>query len=390
MTRLSIACVLASTLLASHAYAESQADIAARENEQGKQLMFENKYSEASAMFMSAHSRVPEPKYFFNHCTSLFWEGKFGEAMTACNAADKNADEKLKAKITAFEDKIRAEADKQHVSLEPVGGGAGPGPNVTDPNNPNGNPTGNPNGNPTGPGPGPGPSGPGQPGQPPGGYGVGRAPSMGLFSASRPENKYAWSLGIDVFGGGGRVGQPGYFGHAAGGFRIKSDYLLIPQKRIGAQGYFQITNYGNGDDMGTEGAYSLGIFDLGIAGYKHLCGRFSRVCLTPLVGVQLALLSPANQTDSTGDTVFNYASLGARLEMAASFMLGGRYQHVISGMIGLNAYTPAFSEPADCFSGVDCKADWGLDKGGAAFYLGAGYTYRFSTPFGSAPFVTLE
>jgi hypothetical protein len=389
MTRLSIAFVLASTLTASVAYAESQAEIAARENEEGKQLMFENKYSEASAKFMSAHSRVPEPKYFFNHCTSLFWEGKFGEAMTACNAADKNADDKLKAKIAAFEDKIRGEAQKQGVSLEPVGGGAGPGPGETpggtDPNNPGGNPSGNPNGNPTGIGP----SGPGQPGQPPPGYGVGRAPSMGLFSASRPENKYSWSLGIDFFGGGGRVGQPGYYGHAAGGFRIKSDYLLNPAKRFGAQGYFQISNYGEGSDMGT-GASSLSIFDLGIAGFKHVCGRYSRVCLTPLAGVQLALVSP-NQTDSsTGDTVFNYASLGARLEMAASFMLGGRYQHVISGMIGLNAYTPVFSQPADCDIDSTCKGDLGLDKGGAAFYLGAGYTYRFSTPFGSAPFVTLE
>ncbi|HUS29918.1 MAG TPA: hypothetical protein VMZ53_15540 [Kofleriaceae bacterium] len=372
--------MLASSLLATHAFAETQAEIAARENEEGKQLMFENKYSEASAKFMSAHSRVPEPKYFFNHCTSLFWEGKFGESLTACNAADKNADDKLKAKIAAFEDKIKAEAQKQGVVLQPVGGGAGPGetpPVGTDPNNPNGNP------------PGPGPTGPS--GQPPPSYGgVGRAPSMGLFSQSKPENKYAWSLGIDIFGGGGRIGQPGYFGHAAGGFRLKSDYLLNPKMRLGTQGYFQISNYGNGDEMGAQGAYSLGIFDLGIAGYKHICGPHSRFCLTPLVGVQLALLSPANQTDSTGDTVFNYASLGARLEMAASLMLGSRYQHVISGIIGLNAYTQAFSEPADCSPGFDCKEDWGLDKGGAAFYLGAGYTYRFSTPFGSAPFVTLE
>ena len=87
MTRLTWGFVIASSLLATHAYAESQAEIAERENGEGKQLMFENKYSEASAKFMSAHSRVPEPKYFFNHCTSLFWEGKFGEALTACNAA---------------------------------------------------------------------------------------------------------------------------------------------------------------------------------------------------------------------------------------------------------------------------------------------------------------
>src|SRR5690349_13645567 len=151
MTRLTLGFAVASSLLATTAFAETQAEIAERENGEGKQLMFENKYSEASAKFMSAHSRVPEPKYFFNHCTSLFWEGKFGEAMTACNAADKNADDKLKAKIAAFEDKIRAEAQKQNIPLEPVGGGGGPGdtpPNTTgqpDPNQPTG-PTGQPMG----------------------------------------------------------------------------------------------------------------------------------------------------------------------------------------------------------------------------------------------------
>ena len=31
-----------------------------------------------------------------------------------------------------------------------------------------------------------------------------------------------------------------------------------------------------------------------------------------------------------------------------------------------------------------------LDTGGAAGYGGLGYTYRFDTPFGSAPFVQLE
>ena len=32
----------------------------------------------------------------------------------------------------------------------------------------------------------------------------------------------------------------------------------------------------------------------------------------------------------------------------------------------------------------------GLDKGGAAGYLSIGYTYRFNTPLGSSPFVTLQ
>ena len=383
MTRLTCGLVIASSLLATHAYAESQAEIAARENAEGRQLMYENKYSEASAKFMSAHSRVPEPKYFFNHCTSLFWEGKFGEALTACNAADKNADDALKTKIAGFEDKIRAEAKKQNVPLEPVGGGGGPGDTPPDPNGQQvGQQTG-PNGQPTGPGPNGQPTGP----MPP--PAVGRPPSMGLFSQPQ-ENSYSWSLGIDLYGGGGRVGQPGYYGHSAGGFRVKGDYIVNPAQRIGAQGYFQLTNYGQGSDMTTD-VTSLSIFDLGIAGYKHLCGPTSRICLTPLIGAQLALLSP-NQTDASGNAVFNYASLGARAEMSLQFMLGSRYQHVIQGMFGLNAYTGAFSQPADCTPGPggDCKESLGLDRGGAAFYIGAGYTYRFNTPFGSAPFVTLE
>ena len=46
-----------------------------------------------------------------------------------------------------------------------------------------------------------------------------------------------------------------------------------------------------------------------------------------------------------------------------------------------------FSESQDAFY---TAADVGLDKGGAVGYLSVGYTYRFNTPLGSSPFVTLE
>ena len=186
MSRLSIALVAASSLVGTAALAETQAEIAARENEDGKTLMFAGNYAEASLKFQSAVARVPEPKYFFNLCTSRFQEGKFGEALTACNAADKNADEKLKDKTAKMIAKIREEANKQGIDLQPQGGGASPGdtppvgdptqPPVTDPNNPNGQP-----GGPTGPGPA---------GQPPEGYAVGRPPTVGLFQAQPVENKY--------------------------------------------------------------------------------------------------------------------------------------------------------------------------------------------------------
>lgn len=377
MSRLALGLVLASSLAGGVARAESQAEIAERLNEEGKQLLYAKQYAEASAKFQDAHSRVPEPKYFYNHCLSLTAEGKFGEALTACNAADKNADADLKGKIAKLEARIHEEADKQGVSLEPVGGGGGPGETPpVDPNNPTGTPP-DPN-NPTG-----GQPAVGQP--PPPQYAVGRPVGAALFAAPPPENKYTWTLGIDLYGGGGRVGQKGAFGRSTGGLRVKADYMLNPQSRLGAQGYFQLTHFGKGDAMAGD-ANTLDVFDLGIAGYKHLCGPRSRLCLTPLVGLQLALMSPANQTEaSTGEQVFNYASLGARLEVGLSYALGSRYEHVLGVAAGVNAYTATFSEPADGMS----AAYWGLDKGGAAAYLGFGYTYRFDTPFGSSPFVTL-
>src|SRR5215213_2104061 len=99
MTRLTSIAALAALVSAAPAFAQSQADVAAKLNEEGKELMYAGKYPEASAKFREAVARVPEPKYFFNLCTSRFQEGKFGEALTACNAADKSGDDKLKSKV---------------------------------------------------------------------------------------------------------------------------------------------------------------------------------------------------------------------------------------------------------------------------------------------------
>ena len=69
---------------------EQKSDLAAKLNEEGKELMYGGKYAEASAKFDQAAHRSPEPKYFFNLCTSLFQEGSFGKALTACNAVVNN------------------------------------------------------------------------------------------------------------------------------------------------------------------------------------------------------------------------------------------------------------------------------------------------------------
>jgi len=379
MLRLTIGLALAGTLLARVAAAETQAEIAERGNGEGKAPMLHGKYAEETIKFQKAGARVPEPKYFFNLCTSEFQEGKFGQALSHCNSANQNADDKLKGKIAKMVEAIQTEAKKQGVDLQPQGGGAAPGdtPPVGDPNQP---PVGVDPGNPNQPPP----TGVGAPP-----YAEGRPPGAGLFTAKPPENKYAWTLGIDLYGGGGRIGRKDYFGTSAGGLRIKSDYMLNAASRLGLQGYFQYTHFGQGEDQTMAGvtALSLDVIDLGVAFYKHICGPYSRGCLTPLAGVQFAMMSPANDTDSsTGDQLFNYGGVGARLEIGYQYALGSRYEHVLGVMLGANLYTKSFSEPSD----GPTAADWGLDKGGASAYLAFGYTYRFSTPFGSSPFVTLE
>ena len=100
------------------AVADSQAEIAARLNKEGIDLMEKAKYDAAAARFRDAVARVPEPKYFFNLCTAGFQAGKFSEALTACNAVAKNKPSpELQAKTDKLVQRINDEAASQHVSL---------------------------------------------------------------------------------------------------------------------------------------------------------------------------------------------------------------------------------------------------------------------------------
>lgn len=353
--------------LAGSAHAQqSQAEIAARLNEEGKELMYADKYGEAARKFQEAVARVPEAKYFVNLCTARLQEGKLDEALTACNAVELNnpsAEQKTRAeKLTA---KINEEAKKQNLELH-AGGGGGGNPNVTtDPTRPP-DPTTNPQGptyTPT----------------------VGRPLETNLV-ATRPDNRYMWTLGFDLYGGGGRMGQPDFYGSAVGGFRVKGDYLLSPMNRIGGQLYLQYSQFGQGSNDSSL-ASGLTMVDFGLAVYKDIClAGQSRVCLTPLVGAHLSTMSPEGD-EAGGTKYFNYDAAGVRAEIAAEFAFGRRFEHVFSLAVGANVYSPVFSgDPADDLT----VAEAGLDKGGAVGYLGIGYTYRFNTPLGNAPFVILE
>ena len=387
MNRLAVSFALAGSLVAQVARAESQADIAEKENEDGKALMFQGNYKVATEKFRDAADRAPEAKYFFNLCYSVYQQGIFGEALTACNNADKlNPDDTLKGKISKLEDQIKGDAAAQHVDLQPTGGGGGPtnvdsgGVAPIDPGPETGN-TGTGGTTTTAGG------GPVSTGQAPAQYAIGR-PTQNLMAVTPPQHNYTWTLGIDVFGGGGKIGRDGYFGQSSAGFRVKADYMLNPLYKFGVQGYLQLQHFGQGTmDMGS-GLTTLDVFDVGVAAYKHFCGT-SRLCLTPLAGIQLALMSPAGESDGEGSQVFNYAAVGGRVELALQYAIGPRMEHVLSLMAGANIYSPVLSSPADG-SGLGPAMDIGLDQVGVAGYVGLGYTYRFDTPLGQAPFISLE
>ncbi|MGE0550455.1 MAG: hypothetical protein AB7O24_09265 [Kofleriaceae bacterium] len=379
MTRLaSIAPVLAAIAgFASTAHAQSQADIAAQSNEAGKKLMYESRYAEASEKFQDAVGRVPEPKYFFNLCTSRFQEGKFGEALTACNAVDKhNPTAEQKAKTEKLIGRIQEEATKQGIDLNASSTPAAPDVCATNPSDPSCQQ------------PAPSvcqtnPSDPSCSGQSP--AIVGRPPAE-LFKGSSPDNKYTWTLGAEVYGGGGRVGRKRQYGNVNTGLRLKGDYLMNAAARVGAQFYLQVTHFQSGKDAAFL-ANDLDIFDVGLAVYKHIClAGTQRLCITPLAGAHIALMSPAGEEDSAGSQVFNYAAAGARAELAAQYAFGHRFQHVLAIVGGANVYSPVFADPSEGLT----RMEVGLDRGGVAGYVGAGYTYRFNTPLGSSPFVTLE
>ena len=98
----------------------TQAAIAERLNTEGEQQFAAKGYAQATMKFREAVARVPEPKYFTNLCQSLFYEGKFAEALTACHASlrmSPTADiERMTQRLVA---RILAEAKAQGITVEP-------------------------------------------------------------------------------------------------------------------------------------------------------------------------------------------------------------------------------------------------------------------------------
>ncbi len=98
--------------------AGGQAAIAAKLHDEGATLFRTKSFADASMKFRDAVARVPEPRYYFSLCLSLFQEGKFGEALNACDAGKRsNPPAALHQKLQAAEDLIMHEVQVQGISL---------------------------------------------------------------------------------------------------------------------------------------------------------------------------------------------------------------------------------------------------------------------------------
>jgi hypothetical protein len=98
----------------------TQAAIAARLNNEGVNAFAAARFGDASAKFREAVARVPEAIYFFHLCLSLEHEGKFDEALTACNAVPlQTPPADLASRADAEIARIKEQARQQGIVLQP-------------------------------------------------------------------------------------------------------------------------------------------------------------------------------------------------------------------------------------------------------------------------------
>lgn len=95
----------------------TQPQIAWQTNRDGVALVKQKKYPEATMKFRDAVARLPEAAYFYNLCHALFLEGKFAEALVACNAVGQNEPKPaLQYKAERMSRRIKAAANSEGIA----------------------------------------------------------------------------------------------------------------------------------------------------------------------------------------------------------------------------------------------------------------------------------
>jgi hypothetical protein len=358
-TRLARILVVSSSLVAVAAPAaraqstpQQQAD---RLNEEGKALFAEKRYEEAYGKFRDAAGLSAEGRFFFNQCYALNFLERYQDAIQACEqvkpaGADPGLQEKADRALVSLREKLAAQQ------------AAGPPP-VVDPNG----------------GGGGGGQTPALPPQPAAPAPAGADPFVAAAAPALP-GTYAWSLGVqlDMFanGGIGKVDGGNFYGPGGAMLRLFGNFIVSDAHRLGIQAYAGFGGLPPHKDDNPDGD-GLAMVDLGGALFmhRHLGGK---LYMTPLGGLQLSVQQP--QELSQG-----YIGLGARAELAFAWVFGQGGEHAFAITPGINVYFPSSGE----VDGIEAEA-YGFDKTRSTLGVGVGYTYRFSTPFGSTPLITLE
>jgi hypothetical protein len=377
MTRLGAflaACALTLTALVGVSQLALADDRADKLFEQAGQAMFADppQYEKAIDLYKQAIVLSPEARFYFNLCIAYYSIGEFGVALQSCDAVDElNPDSALVTKndklTKQVEDQIRAMGKDPEVLRHGEGTGDGSG---------TGTGTGGGGGDLEGSGTGTG--NPVEPVEPVDTNEFKGVAPPNLFQAIPASHDYVWSAGGELYGLGGNFSRNGTYGGGGAGFRLHADYIIHKPRKIGLQGYVGFNSIGEGDGFSNQD--SLSVVEFGLAAYSHVWCQ-GALCVTPLAGVEIAGFQPTMIEDNQ----VRFVALGLRGEVGISYALGSGYEHVISFNPGLNFFLPTGGD----YEGAP-PSDYDLEGSHAAVYFGFGYTHRFNTPFGQAPFVTLE
>jgi hypothetical protein len=365
-----LAVLAAASLTAAPAAAEQPAQQAEKLNEEGKRLFADKNYERAYGKFKEAATLSPEGRYFFNVCYALNFLERYEEAIQACEQVEPaGADPTLAAKARKALASLREKSGGKKAA--PVAAGhVGVDEPPAEP--PPAEPTGR-----TRPGrPARVASAGGPPPPPPG------APDPFLAATARPPGSYRWAIGGSLGGLANiNTGRRGDFegreiyDSAGGDFRLFANFILSEAARLGVQASIGVGAIAPADEDNVDN--NLVLFDIGGALFLHLpLGK--RLFVTPLVGPMVSVQQPNELSQG-------FIAFGTRAELGLSFVFGRNGEHAVSLTPAINVYFPA-SGDVEGFA----PSEFGLDVTHSTFGVAAGYTYRFSTPFGTVPIITLE
>jgi hypothetical protein len=334
-------------------------------NEQGKKLYKDKDWSGAATKFREAIQLSADARFYFNLCATLEKLGDYDGALKACDEVyTHNPSEALKAKTGERAAEVRKRKD------EAAAGGGGGSPETGGGQPPTGS-GGTGGGTETGAGTG-------------GGAPVGATtttPEVAATEEALAPGDYRFSVGADLGIARNRSIGDSDASKDGGVLKLHADFYILPMARLGLRASLDFFNFSGGGrgDVVLVDRWNLGITEFGGGIFWHL--RITDAFwITPLGGVSMAILQPSREDVVYADDP--YVTLGFRLETVAQYLFGGGHHAISAGPI-LCAYLPATNDNA-----VLLPERWGLDKGGVAWAITLGYTYRFTEALPA--FVTLE